>query len=95
MLPDRVYDCTMADPVSDYEILKDMVKFNQGLLRFIAKMSIEHSLLLACLAKKGYLTTDELKQLYREVEERMKPMLEDADAERLLDLLRKFEGPPQ
>lgn len=80
------------------QALREMSAVQRGMLRFIAKTQIELSFLIADLVTKGHLTADEVKQLDRAVEEKMEQTasaLEDADSKRLLDLLRKFEGPVQ
>ena len=80
------------------KILQDMLSVQRTMVRMIAKTSAELSFVLAYLVAKGYFSADELKQLDLAVAEKMKPTaseLERADSERLLDFLRKFEGPVQ
>jgi hypothetical protein len=86
--------------LNDYnnKVLQEMLSVQRGMLRLVAKMNVEHAFLVAYLLAKDYLTNEELKQMDLAVAEKMEPTasaLEDADAERLLDFLRKFEGPVQ
>jgi polyhydroxyalkanoate synthesis regulator phasin len=78
--------------------LEDIVQILHGILLMMAKVNTECSFLIDHLMQKGLFTADEIKQLLEAVAEKMKPDEVDskkAETERLLDLLRKFEGPPQ
>jgi polyhydroxyalkanoate synthesis regulator phasin len=78
--------------------LQDILKILRGMMRIMTKTNMQCSFLLDRLIQKGLFTSDEITRLLEEVEEQMKSAAVDpetAETERLLDLLRKFEGPPQ
>ena len=82
----------------DSKTIKDILSILSGMMRIMTKTNMECSFLLDRLMQKGLFTADEITQLLGAVEEKMKSP--EADSEkalenRLLALLRKFEGPVQ
>jgi hypothetical protein len=82
----------------DRNTLQEILKIFSGMVVVIARTNMECSFLLDRLMNKGLLSADEISQITEAVAEKMKltqPDSEKALQDRLLDLLRKFEGPVQ